>query len=230
MNFSQILDAASYLASGRRQFILSNANERLVLPVTPWKYQVTTAQDNKTVDILDTGEALIFGNPKLKRLKFSCFFPALNHKYPFVVGAELETTEIIALLEKWKTSKTPVRVIITDSSINLQMAIESFNYSEKDGTRDIDYTLNLTEYRELNVAQSNNTKIIDDTTNLRNRPAAERTTEQIGFQIEKGAVDVLEASKIAYGNFGSLSTFLSKNNIDSMLKFEPQLTSAGWKF
>ncbi len=229
MNFSQILDAASF-SGGRRQFVLSSNNERLVLPVTPWKYQVTTAQDNKTVDILDTGEALIFGNPKLKRLKFSCFFPALRHKYPFVVGAELETSECIALLEKWKTSKQPVRVIITDSSINLQMAVMDFNYSEKDGSRDVDYTLNLTEYRELNVAQSNNTKIIDDTTGLRNRPAAERTAAQIGFQVEKGAVDVLEASKIAYGNFGSLSTFLSKNNIENMINFSPQLTSAGWKF
>ena len=43
--------------------------------------------DNKTFDILDTGEALIFGNPKLKKLKFysvwrTCINPISKRNRP----------------------------------------------------------------------------------------------------------------------------------------------------
>jgi len=66
-----------YLLGGtaeRRTVILQSGEEKFTLPVTPWKYEVQTAQSNKTVEILDFGEALIFGNAKLKKLKFGVFF------------------------------------------------------------------------------------------------------------------------------------------------------------
>ena len=145
----------------------------MTLPVTPEKYQVTTAQGNKTYTILDAGEVLVFGNQKLKTLKFAGFFPALKHEYSFVVGDRKEPSDCIALIGKWKESKSPVRVIITDSPVNLMMAIMEFDLEEKDGTRDIYYKLSFKEYRELNTPQANNEKVIEQLTGLRERPEEE---------------------------------------------------------
>ena len=155
-----------------RKFTMSCGAESLTLPVTPWKYSVTTSQNNKIIDILDTGEAILFGNTKLKRLKFSCFFQNQErhiwHKY--LVGDSYSPAECIDRITKWKESKKPVRIIITDSPINLVMSIMDFNYREKDGTRDIWYDISLNEYRYLNTPSANNDKEINESTGLKSRP------------------------------------------------------------
>ena len=59
---------------GRRQYILSLDDEKVILPVTPIEYNNKSSQDNKIVNIIDTGEVMLFGNPILERLTFSSFF------------------------------------------------------------------------------------------------------------------------------------------------------------
>lgn len=73
MTFTQILANANVLGdyllgrtSEKRTVSLTADNVKIVLTVTPRKYNVETAQMN----ILDFGEALIFGNAKLKKIKF----------------------------------------------------------------------------------------------------------------------------------------------------------------
>lgn len=180
MKFTQVWRKANvlldYLLGGggeyRKVIIQGEGTQQLTLPVTPWKYQITTSQNNKIIDILDFGEALLFGNAKLKRLKFSCFFPNQDrHQYhKYVVGDALSPKACIDQIIKWKEAKKPVRVIITDSPVNLMMGIMEFNYSERDGTRDIWYDISSTEYKELNMPAANNTNPVDDTSNLTDRP------------------------------------------------------------
>lgn len=169
------LDSSYLLSNGGktyRKITLSCEGESLTLPVTPWKYTVTTAQNNKVIDILDSGEALLFGNAKLKKLKFGCFFPnqERHEGHKFVVGDNYSPAECIDQITKWKESKKPVRVIITDSPINLVMGIMDFNYREKDGSRDIWYEISFNEYRDLNTPPANNDKEIDESTGLKKRP------------------------------------------------------------
>lgn len=238
MTFSEIWNTAnnvaSYILGNRREYrtvVLSSGEERFALPVTPYKYQVQTAQDNQIVEILDTGERLLFGNPKLKRLRFGCFFPATKHKYPFVVGDIKETDECIALLEKWKEDKSPVRVIITDSPINLQMAIMDFNYREQDGSRDIYYDLNFTEYKDFNTPQANNNKVVDTLSGLKGRPSIDRATNEISSFVEK-AQDILEASKQAYGVWSEIQKFQNVNNVVHLATrgIQSVIKSGGWKW
>ena len=73
--------SSSYLldnSKNYRKVTISCESESLTLPVTPWRYEITTAQNNKVIDILDSGEAMLFGNSKLKHLKFSFFFQTKN--------------------------------------------------------------------------------------------------------------------------------------------------------
>lgn len=195
---------ASYLLGGKGEYRtvkLSCESEELTLPVTPWKYSVTTAQNNKVVDILDSGEALLFGNIKLKTLKFGCFFPNQEshegHKY--VIDRQNSPAENIDLLTKWKESKKPVRVIITDSPINLMMVIMTFNYNEKDFTGDVWYEISFTEYRELNTPAANNDKQINENTGLKERPTD--TQESISKSVNNQATVVKERQTNKNGGF-----------------------------
>lgn len=260
---ANILDNC-YLTDGKnyRKVKMTCEGEDLTLPVTPWRYTITTSQNNKVVDILDSGEALLFGNAKLKELKFSCFFPnqERHERHKYIVGDSYSPSECIDQIIKWKESKKPVRVIITDSPVNLVMGIMTFSYKEKDGTRDIWYDIAFNEYRDLNTPPANNDREIDEATGLKSRPTDSQesvinainnqanfingrlTNENGGIPIKmtggiqapygcydvvsnqsqaaiKGisnARDVVEMAKSVYGNFQSLSTLQSKNNISHL--------------
>lgn len=233
MNFNLILGNGSvlenFIGGGVREFrtmILERDEEKLTLPVTPWKYSVQTEQNNKIVDILDFGENLIFGNTKLKRLKVSCFLPKMSHEYSFVVGDNRDPDECVDLITKWKEGKTPIRVIVTDSPVNLMMAVDSFDYREKDGTRDIYYEANFVETREWNIPAANFVKQIDEGTGLKERNILGLTSSMQSNLISKG-LDLLDMSKSAYSNFSSLSKFKTANGLS---RLSSSFKIGGWSW
>lgn len=214
--WSTINNIGGYLLGGtgsKRQMIISCEDDKFTLPVTPWKYQVDTGQNNKVVDILDYGEAQLFGNPKLERLSFSCFFPATKHEYPFVVGDELDPADCVEKIKKWKEGKKPVRVIITDSPLNLMMAIKEFNWHEQDCSRDIYYEMDLLAWKDLNTPQANNEKEVDEKTGLKNR-SVEKTPPRPNSL--KRAQDILDVSRKAYGKFTYWRNIAKGNGLENL--------------
>ncbi len=212
------LNILSYINGGSgssyRTFTMTCEGESFTLPVTPWEYTVTSGQMNKTISITQVGEALIFSNPRLRTLRFSCFFPSLHHEYPFIVGDEKEPAECINLLIKWKESKKPVRVVISDSPVNMSMAIMNLEYQEKDGTRDIYYSLELTEYIDLTIKNANENKKIQETTGLKDRQSDKpQATEAKVYE----GNDVLDAAKKAYGQYSKWRKVAEGNNMKDLL-------------
>lgn len=199
-------------SANKRQVILSSNSEKFIVPVTPLNYEVKTAQDNETIDILDFGEAMLFGNAKLKRLSFSCFFPHPKHDYPFVVGDIKTPNEWVELLTKWKEAKKPVRVIITDSPVNLMIGLKEFTYREQDGSRDIYYKVSFIEYKELNTPSANNEKQIDETTGLKKRTDESEKPES---WVDK-ADDILDASKKVYGDYSHWRNIVQSNDLKNL--------------
>ena len=79
--------------------------------------------------------------------------------------------EYIRLLEKWKTSTQPIRVNISDCDFNLAMSIDKLTKKHREGDRDVYYTLELSEYRFLNVpAVQVEAQQQSDTSGLNSRP------------------------------------------------------------
>ena len=198
--------------AAKRQIILSSDNEKFTIPVTPHSYEIKTAQNNEIIDILDFGEAMLFGNAKLKRLSFSGFFPHPKHDYPFVVGDVKTPIECVELLTKWKEAKKPIRVIITDSPVNLMMGLREFTYREQDGTRDIYYKLSFIEYKELNTPSANNDKQTDETTGLKQRTDEPENPES---WVDK-ADDILDASKKVYGDYSHWRNIVQSNDLKNL--------------
>lgn len=208
----------------RRRIIITGPTGSLTIPVTPAKYTVGDGQKNKVVDITQVGEALVFGMPKARTLSFSGFFPSLTHDYPFVVGDYSSPTECVEKLTEWKASRKSVRVIITDSPVNLVCGIMEFSYWEQDGSRDIYYTLNFTEYKELNVPAADNDKPIDDTTGLKVRPVdldakikEEQSRVSNGKELFQKACDVMDVAKKAYGDYNHWRRVVKSNNLKSLV-------------
>lgn len=211
---SAFFNGMNFVNTRRQILIKSEQFGEIIIPVTPEKYQMTGGQKNKIVDITRVGEAIIFGMPKARTLTFSSFFPDLNHGYPFTVDDTKSPTELVEYFTKVKEARKPVRVIITDSPVNLMMGLMSFNYFEKDGTRDIYYELSFTEYKDLNIPSANNNKPVDEKTGLKKRPEGE-TPKKVTWQ--KKAGDFLDATKKAYGDYNHWRRVAKSNNLGSLV-------------
>ncbi len=211
---SAFFNGMNFVNTRRQILVKSEQFGEVIIPVTPEKYQMTGGQKNKVVDITRVGEAIIFGMPKARTLTFSSFFPDLNHDYPFAVDSTKSPTELVEYFIKVKEARKPVRVIITDSPVNLMMGLMSFNYFEKDGTRDIYYELSFTEYKDLNIPSANNNKPVDEKTGLKKRPEGE-TPKKVTWQ--KKAGDFLDATKKAYGDYNHWRRVAKSNNLSSLI-------------
>ena len=115
---------------------------------------------------------------------------------------------------KWKEGKKPVRVIITDSPVNLMFGIKSFEYDEHDGSHDIYYTMSLEEYKDLNTPPANNEKQVNADTGLKERPVEKE--QPVSTDKMKKARDVLEVSKKAYGTVSKWRAIAQSNDMKNL--------------
>ncbi len=130
----------------------NNFSESLQLPVNPGEFSVKAGNKNTVVDIQDLGELNLIGRSKLAEVQIASFFPATWAPYCAYQNIP-KPYDAVALIEKWRQTWKPIRLIIAGTPINQAMAIEDFEYGEKGGTRDINYTLSLKEYRFITVQQ-----------------------------------------------------------------------------
>lgn len=128
---------------------INNRSEVIELPINPLSVEFTEKQLNQTVTLLNMGEINLKGERGLKYTKLSSFFPSKNS--PHYKYAKAAPEKYVSVIESWKTSKSVVRVIVSDMGIDIAMLIDEFNYSMKEGDGDIYYMLSLSEHRTLNV-------------------------------------------------------------------------------
>lgn len=137
------------------EFWLINGTEKLQLPVPPASYEATPSVNSSAIDVLGIGEVLFLGNPKLTVIpSIDSFFPA--QAYSFCQYQDFPTpSDCIDLINKWMAAGDVIQYLVTGSKINLQCVISSFTYSQTEANGDIDFKLQLLEYRMItNVSKT----------------------------------------------------------------------------
>lgn len=124
---------------------INNREQVIKLPVLPSDFTIQTGMKNETYDTIGQGEIKLIGLPSLRAISLSSFFPAKD--YPFLKDVTYKAWEYVELLEQWKERRVPIRIVITDTPINMSCSIESFEYGIEDGTGDIYYTLALSDFK-----------------------------------------------------------------------------------
>lgn len=130
----------------------NNFAEKLQLPVNPGEFRIATGNKNTVVDIQSLGELNLIGDEKLADIQLSSFFPVNYASYCSYLDIP-NPYDAVEQIENWRKLKEPIRLVITDTTINMSCTIENFEYGERGGTRDVYYTLSLKEYRFIEVQQ-----------------------------------------------------------------------------
>lgn len=149
--------------------------EAIRLPVLPSEIKINNSSIITSVNILRKGEVPIFTGNNLQTGEISCFFP--NQAYSFNEYNDIKNPFSLALkFKEWCNIGQIVRLVITDDknkfNINFRVRITDFEYGQRGGSDDIDYTLKWKEYRPIIINKLNN----NSNTNSTNKDKVDNST------------------------------------------------------
>ncbi|MSS63184.1 LysM peptidoglycan-binding domain-containing protein [Velocimicrobium porci] len=154
-------------------------------PVLPQSIEVTSPQHNETITTTAGGEKNLIGKKGLRTLTLQSFFPAQNYSF-CQYKVTKKPWEYIKKLESWKGSV--LTITITGTNIHFPCTIESLVYGENDSSKDVNFTIELKEYKQIKEKakkkekKSKTTKKV--TTNEGKRPSKEVKTKT--YVVKKG--------------------------------------------
>ena len=136
------------------EIYLGTDDDKIRFPVVPSSIGVNRSNNIDTQSVLKLGEVPIFNGTSLKTIDLTSFFP--NQEYSFCdYTGFMKPYEFSYKIQKWMYEGKPLRIIVTDSPTNMKCLIQQFDTVEQDGTRDLYFTLNLLEYKEIQVPKLN---------------------------------------------------------------------------
>ena len=177
-------------------------------PVIPSAFQINGKSILNNTNIHSKGTVTTFGGRELKEIELTSFFPNKNHNYSFVNFTDyLDSYESVKKIRNWQVDGEKLRLIITDTNINMLVLIDDFSWGEQDGTRDVYYSLTLKEYREIKISTDKSTNTsTNSNTNSSSSTSSSDTTNKTStaktHKVKKG--DTLWAICRKY--YGSTST------------------------
>ncbi|MCV2271894.1 LysM peptidoglycan-binding domain-containing protein [Clostridioides difficile] len=177
---------------------LRQADNTFRFPIFPSSFEVKGNSIVNTTNIIKLGEVVVFGGVGLRSTDISSFFP--NQNYPFCDYAGFpKPYDCVALLKDWMEKGYILRFIITETNINFECIITDFSYKEQDGTRDVYFTLNLKEYKRIQIPKVN-TNNDEKLSSAKNVPLTKGfDTKQKTHKVGKGD-SLWSLAKKYYGN------------------------------
>ena len=125
---------------------MNNREQILQLPVVPSEFTITKPHKNDIFETVTQGELKLIGKAGLKSITINSFFPVRD--YPFLRDTTYKGFGYGYVLDTWISEKLPIRLIITETPINMVVAVDNFEYTiGSDG--DLKYSLSLGEVKLL---------------------------------------------------------------------------------
>ena len=197
------------------EIYLGTDNDKIRFPVVPSSIGVNRSNNIDTQAVIKLGEVPIFNGTSLKTIELTSFFP--NQEYSFCdYTGFMKPYEFSDKIQKWMYEGKPLRIIVTDSPTNMQCLIQQFDTVEQDGTRDLYFTLNLLEYKPIEVPNLSNNNQSNNSNNSQNisRPSennnSSNSNQQQTHKVVKG--DSLWAIAQKYYGKGSLYPKIKEAN------------------
>ena len=197
------------------EIYLGTDNDKIRFPVVPSSIGVNRSNNIDTQAVIKLGEVPIFNGTSLKTMELTSFFP--NQEYSFCdYTGFMKPYEFSDKIQKWMYEGKPLRIIVTDSPTNMQCLIQQFDTVEQDGTRDLYFTLNLLEYKPIEVPNLSNNNQSNNSNNSQNisRPSennnSSNSNQQQTHKVVKG--DSLWAIAQKYYGKGSLYPKIKEAN------------------
>ena len=122
---------------------VNNREQVLQLPVVPPEFTITKPHKNEVFETATQGDLKLIGAAGLKGIVIDSFFPVRD--YPFLRDRTYKGFEYVYIIDTWIAAKLPIRLIITETPINMAVAVDDFQYTIKQNA-DLQFSLTLGEH------------------------------------------------------------------------------------
>lgn len=117
------------------------------LPIVPASFKIPSPVNNEVFTTINQGDIKLLGRRGLKSLTIDSFFP--SKVYPFSRNNKYFGWEYYEIIEGWIDKRMPIRLIMSNTPINMLVTIENFESGLQDGSGDVYYSLALSEFKEI---------------------------------------------------------------------------------
>lgn len=168
------------------RFFCKYKNRIIQLPVNPENIEINNDSSNEEIETVSVGKVNNIGLEGLRSLSIKSFFPKkYNGELYINTSGQFEDSDFyIEFFENIKKEREPFRLIITELNINFLVAIESFNITYAYGTDDVDYELNLKEFKNT-IIKTLNSNLNNNSFNLNSNRLVERNIPKT-YIVKKG--------------------------------------------
>lgn len=128
---------------------INNRAKVLQMPVLPSEFKIQSPEQHENYSTVAQGEVKLIGNRGLKSISWSSIFP--SRKLAYSRNSSLFGWDFVKEIEDMRDKKIPIRLIITDTNINLPVVVENFEYGMKSESKDVQYSIEFSEYKFLEV-------------------------------------------------------------------------------
>ncbi len=202
----------------------SDGKESIQLPVNPPVFHVSDGSSISTVETIGLGEITMIGKGKPVEITLESHFPAEIGRYlHFLKDTEMADIpdaktpyEYISILKRWKELEKAIRLIITDTPVNIPVVIENLTYGEEGGSRDVKYELQLREYRSYVLKPTP----VGEKVVAASKDEKQSRKDQIapnGIYIVKAGDCLWKIAKKVYGDGSKYKEIMTRNKLKSDL-------------
>lgn len=190
---------------------------KIRLPVTPL-FDIPYKNNNVEENLSEIGTINIAGNEGLRTVEIESFFPSKDYGFLENGGGFVDPYTYVRTFENLARKNNPIRLVITETSFNFEVLIESFSAGEGDGTGDVNYKLSLKEYRRVKAIerQMPGYSKKSDSSNLKRLKDSKAGTKNIRT-VGKHDTEWTMAKKLT-GNGENAKELLKKNKIRRVRK------------
>ncbi|HLO11482.1 MAG TPA: LysM peptidoglycan-binding domain-containing protein [Pseudoneobacillus sp.] len=143
---------------------LSNGySDKIQLPVNPQSIGYKDSNNFEDIVLANGDEKTVISGRGLRTYSISSFFPSVRPYFAerLDISAPMK---YVGLFQTWMDNKNVLLLQVTNTNINEQVTIRSFEWEEKGGTvGDVEYTIELKQYKPVSVSK---TAINDSKTEL----------------------------------------------------------------
>lgn len=165
--------------------------EKISLAWIPEKISVKEAAQFQSYNIIERGEVKLPKGRRLAAVSWESIFPGENRKEGGFFPADnwREPTEVIRQLQKWRDKGSKLNLLVTQTSVNLDVYIDRFDYSFAGGQGDAKYRIDFLAAEDLVVMT-----VQEADQEKEARQASERTAKQEGRPpLKKSGIPILHS-------------------------------------
>ena len=131
-----------------------DSGRKIQLPTVPEEISIGADGRFASYEIIKTGEVKIPEGRMLKNIAWESFFPGEPRKNEPWVHAWGNPLELDETFSQWRDNSAALKLVVTDTNINIDCYIANYESTASGGYGDINYSIDLVEKVDLVVKKT----------------------------------------------------------------------------